>query len=87
MPVSCYFTAITVLCLALSVPSFAQYINGSPNGTFGAYFIDPGNAVSNSFLPTTSGPMTGFAFAEWVPVGKTPLTVDWSVVRCRSVPI
>jgi len=70
---------LTIMCLTLSIPAFAGYISGPPNGTLGAYFIDNGNSVSNSFFPTTSFLMTGFVFAEWVPAGATPLTVDWAV--------
>jgi hypothetical protein len=71
-------STFTILCLVLSAPVFAQ-VNGPPNGTIGAYFIDAGNAVSDSFVATTSFFTTGFVFAEWVPAGATPLTVDWSV--------
>ena len=50
---------LTIMCLTLSIPAFAGYISGPPNGTLGAYFIDNGNSVSNSFFPTTSFLMTG----------------------------
>ena len=72
--------SLTILCLALSVPAFgsALYDNGPTNGTFSTWFVDVGLIVSDTFVPTGS-PMNGFTFAEWVPAGNTPLTVDWSI--------
>ncbi|MGB8770612.1 MAG: hypothetical protein WCC92_13405 [Candidatus Korobacteraceae bacterium] len=76
---------LTILCLALSTSAFAGdfgplYNNGPTNGTNNAYFIDA-YVVSDSFLvdPTSDGISVGFGFAEWVPAGATPLTVDWAI--------
>ena len=69
---------LTIMCLVLGATAFAGnlYSNGRANGTNDAYFIDV-YQVSDQF-PTSSG-MRGFAIAEWVPAGATPLTFDWPV--------
>jgi hypothetical protein len=71
---------LTILCLALSTPVFAGelYTNGPTNGTNSAYFIDV-NQVTDSFPLPPGSETTGFTFAEWVPAGATPVTVDWSI--------
>jgi len=72
---------LTILCLALSAPAFADlYNNGPTNGTYGAWLIGVGNyVVSDSFVPNASGNMMSFDIALWVESGYTPLTVDWAV--------
>jgi hypothetical protein len=70
---------LTILCLALSAPAFADLYNNGPTlGTTNAWFIDV-NAVSDSFTLSGNSNVTGFTFAEWVPAGSTPLTVDWAI--------
>ncbi len=75
---------LTILCLALSTPAFAQsfvYNNGPINGTADAYFI--GNAsgyqVSNSFTVSANSTMTGFTFGEWLLAGTVPTGLEWAV--------
>ena len=70
---------LTVLCLALSVPALADlYNNGPTNGTVNSYFIDA-FVVTDSFVPNANTRIFSFTFAEWVPPGSTPLTVDWAI--------
>jgi hypothetical protein len=71
---------VTILCLSLSIPTFAdQYNNGPTNGTSNAFFVDV-YAVTDSFVaPRGSDFVFGFSFAEWVPAGAIPLSVDWSM--------
>lgn len=70
---------LTILCLALSLPAFADlYNNGATNGNAGSTSIDT-FVVSNSFVPTSNGHITSFTFAEWVPPTSTPIAVDWAI--------
>lgn len=72
---------LAALCLALSGSGFADLYNNGPTlGTANALFIDV-YAVPNSFVvnPETQGVLQAVIFAEWVPTGATPLTVEWSV--------
>jgi hypothetical protein len=70
---------LTILCLALSAPAFADlYNNGATLGNTNGWFIDVFQ-VSDSFTVSANASMTDFTFAEWVTTGSTPLTVDWAV--------
>lgn len=74
--------SIGILCLVLGAPAFAGFLydNGPTLGTTSAYLIDV-YQVSDSFVvdPNSQGVLSGVVFAEWVPAGATPLTVDWAV--------
>jgi hypothetical protein len=72
---------LTILCLALSAPAFADinlYTNGPTNGNNDAYFIDV-YQVSDSFTVTSPSSMNDFTIALWAPIGETPLGVAWEV--------
>ncbi len=78
--------SVTILCLALSVPVFADtiiYDDGPTNGTIEGFFIDGPNpgpfsqSISDGFIATASGNVTHMDIGIWVPVGETPTTVSW----------
>ena len=73
---------LTILCLALSAPAFADlYNNGPTNGAVNAWFIGsgPSYVVTDSFSVSSSETMNSFEFAQWVEAGSTPTTVDWAI--------
>jgi hypothetical protein len=71
--------ALALLCLALSVPAFADLYNNGPTlGNTNSYFIDV-YSVSDSFVSNASGNITSFDVALWTPTGATPLTVNWAI--------
>jgi hypothetical protein len=70
---------LTILCLALSAPAFADIYNNGPTGAiYNTLYLDV-YAVSDSFTVNTNGTMGSFTFADWVPTGSTPLTADWAI--------
>ena len=72
---------LTILCLALSAPAFADmYNNGPTNGGVNGWFIGQGQSyvVSDSFTGNGQN-ISGFVFAAWVTAGSTPTTVDWAI--------
>jgi PEP-CTERM motif len=77
--------SLTILCLALSVPAFADIYNDGPtNGTANAFFIDGpggpfGQSISDGFIAASSGTGTEVFFAEWVFAGTTPTGVGYSI--------
>jgi hypothetical protein len=72
-------TLFTILCSVLSVPAFADLYNNGPTGAiYNALYLDL-YAVSDSFTVNTNGTMGSFTFADWVPTGSVPLTVDWAI--------
>ena len=77
---------LALLCLTLAaLPASADtlYDNGPVNGEVGAWEINGGFAVSNSYHTSGSGgsdlTVTGFAFAVWELPGDTLTSVDWVV--------
>jgi len=70
---------LTVLCLALAaVPAFADYDNGPISGTTGAWAINFGYIVSDTFVAEGSL-VTGFEFGFWEDPGNHLTSVQWSV--------
>lgn len=70
---------LAILCVAVCATAFADlYNNGPTNGTVNAWNLYP-YVVSDSFQVSANATMTSFTFAEWVPAGSTPLTVDWAI--------
>jgi len=78
---------MSLICLALSAPAFADiiiYTDGPIDGTSNAVFIDgPGGprtqTISDGFVATNSDTATSLDFGEWVPTGTTPTTVSWAL--------
>ena len=69
---------LTILCLALSAPAFAQKYNNDPtNGTNDAYFV---GIYSDPFVPIANTNIPGSSFA-----GYTPPYVNASVIGGMSV--
>jgi len=79
---------LTILCLALSAPAFAQVIfnSGPINGYGTALFISgPDNPnfkgstqdISDGFVATGSGPAVSLSFGAWVMTGDLPTAVSW----------
>ena len=77
--------SLTILCLALSAPAFADiYNDGATLGTTNAFFIDGpggpfGQSISDGFFATNSGAGAQVFFAEWVFAGTTPTGVGYSI--------
>ena len=74
--------SLTILCLALAaVPASAQnwsYDNGPISGTTGAWAINFGYIVSDTFVADGSL-VTGFEFGFWEDPGNHLTSVQWSV--------
>jgi hypothetical protein len=77
-------TWLLVLALALllsAVPASAGvlYDNGPGDGTIGAWTINYGYAVSDSFDLSGDSTVTGVDLALWAYSGDTPVSVDWLI--------
>jgi hypothetical protein len=76
---------LTILCLALSAPAFADIYNDGPtNGTYTSVGIccEPryyGQSISDGFVAANSGTGTEVFFAEWVRAGALPTGVTWAI--------
>ena len=74
-----FTVSLTILCLTLAaVPAFADYSNGSINGTTDAWTLNFGYIVSDTFV-ADSTTVTGFMFGVWEFPGDTLSSVDWSI--------
>jgi hypothetical protein len=80
-----YRGAVAAACaaVALATASFASadvlYDNGPIEGTFGAWTIEPGHAISNSFILSSAATVTGVDFGVWTFEGDSLSTVDWAI--------
>ena len=75
---------LAVLCLTLAAfPASADtlYDNGPVNGNVGAWQINGGFVVSNSYVigPGSSGGESAFRLGVWELPGDTLTSVDWSI--------
>lgn len=73
---------ITLLCAIGVVPACADvtlYDNGPVNGSIGAYTINYGYVVTDSFTLSAPATITGVSFDVWVTPGDTVNSVDWSI--------
>jgi hypothetical protein len=76
---------LAVLCLTLAaLPTWAQnwsYDNGPVNGNVGAWQINGGFVVSNSYVigPGSSGGESAFRLGVWELPGDTLTSLDWVV--------
>jgi hypothetical protein len=55
------------------------YTDGPANASLNAWTINFGFIVSDSFVVSSSGPVTGFCFFAWVNPTDIPNTVEWSI--------
>ena len=69
---------LAVLCLAATVPAFADYENGPINGNTDAYNISFGFIVSDSFV-ADANTVTGFMLGTWEFPGDVVLSLDWTI--------
>ena len=71
--------SLTILCLALAaIPAWADWDNGPINGTTGAWTINFGYIVSDTFIGS-GGVVTGFQFGLWEFPGDKMTSVQWSL--------
>jgi hypothetical protein len=79
-------TNLAVLFLGLlgvvaAVPASAEtiYSNGPGNYGVGAWTINSGNSVTDSFTLSQDAVINGATFDIWAPSGDTLTSVDWSI--------
>jgi len=73
--------SLTILCLALTaIPASAQtYDNGPINGAAGAWSINFGYIVSDTFTGNAGQTVYGFQFGAWEFAGDALTSLDWSI--------
>ncbi len=72
-----HVASLITLCLLLAVPAFADYSNGSINGTTDAWTINFGHVVSDNFTGTST--VVGFMFGVWEFPGDNMTSIDWTI--------
>jgi hypothetical protein len=77
---------LSVVCAIAALPAYADsalYSNVGPgsygNGTDGAYYINGGYAVTDSFALSQNSLVSGVTFALWLSPGDTLTSVDWAI--------
>lgn len=75
------WTVGLALMVAVAMPVHAGlvYDNGPINGAGGAYTINLGASVSNSFTVSSATNLTSATAGIWVTTGDTPISVEWSI--------
>lgn len=78
IPVS-FLALLVVIGVTPASASAVLYTNGPSNGNVGAWTINSGFSVTDSFALSSNATVTGVDFSVWAFTGDAMDTVDWSI--------